>query len=51
MSNLVKLVKTVLGSKFDVRSFEAKNRVFEFDDQEENMLDKMFDKIVFDTSL
>jgi len=31
MSNLVNVVKTALGSKFDVRSFEAKNRVFEFD--------------------
>ena len=31
MSNLVNVVKTVLGSKFDVRSFEAKNRVFKFD--------------------
>ena len=29
--NLVNLVKESLGSKFDVRSFEAKNRVFEFD--------------------
>ena len=28
-SNLVNLVKALLGSKFDVRSFEAKNRVFE----------------------
>ena len=28
MINLVNVVKTVLGSKFDVRSFEAKNRVF-----------------------
>ena len=33
LSNLVNLVKAPLGSKFDVRSFEAKNRVFEFDDQ------------------
>ena len=29
-------MKTVLGSKFDVRSFEAKNRVFEFDYQKIN---------------
>ena len=33
MSNLVNVVKALLGSKFDVRSFEAKNRVFEFDHQ------------------
>ena len=39
MSNLVNVVKTVLGSKFDVQSFEAKNRVFEFDDQQENMFE------------
>ena len=32
MSNLVNLVKALLGSLFDVRSFEAKNRVFEFDE-------------------
>ena len=32
-SDLVNLVKALLGSKFDVRSFEAKNRVFEFDHQ------------------
>ena len=31
MSNLVNLVKSLLGSMFDIRSFEAKNRVFEFD--------------------
>ena len=30
-SNLVNLVKALLGSKFDVRSVEAKNRAFEFD--------------------
>ena len=28
MSSLVNLAKALLGSKFDVRSFEAKNRVF-----------------------
>ena len=39
MSNLVNVVKTVLGSKFDVRSFEAKNRVFEFDHQQMNMFE------------
>ena len=32
-SNLVNLVKALLGLKFDVRSFEGKNRVFEFDFQ------------------
>ena len=31
--NLVNLVKAPLSSKLDVRSFKAKNRVFEFDDQ------------------
>ena len=48
---------------FDVRSFEAKNKVFEFDDQSMNMFEfvqcskndvrvrSMFDKMVFDTSL
>ena len=36
MSNLVNLVKALLGSMFDVRSFEAKNRVFEFDYQKVN---------------
>ena len=63
MSNLVNLEKAPLGSKFDVRSFEAKNRVFEFDDQQMNMFEfvrcskndvrvrSMFDKMVFDTSL
>ena len=32
-SDLVNIVKALLGSMFDVRSFEAKNRVFEFDQQ------------------
>ena len=36
MGNLVNVVKALLGSKFDVRSFEAKNRVFEFDHQQMN---------------
>ena len=31
MSNLVNVVKIVLRFEFDVRSFEANNRVFEFD--------------------
>ena len=63
MSNLVNVVKTVLGSKFDVRSFEVKNRVFEFDHQQMNIFEfvrcskndvrvqSMFDKMVFDPSL
>ena len=63
MSNLVNVVKNVLGSKFDVQSFEAKNRVFEFDHQQMNMFEfvrcskndvrvrSMFDKMVFDPSL
>ena len=33
ISNLVNLVKALLGSMFDVCLFEAKNRVFEFDHQ------------------
>ena len=33
MSNSVNLVKALLGLMFDVHSFEAKNRVFEFDHQ------------------
>ena len=56
-------MKALLGSKFDVRSFEAKNRVFEFDHQQMNMFEfvrcskndvrvrSMFDKMVFDPSL
>ena len=56
-------MKTELGSKFDVRSFKAKNRVFEFDHQQMNMFEfvrcskndvrvrSMFDKMVFDPSL
>ena len=63
MSNLVNVVKALLGSKFDVRSFEAKNRVFEFDHQQMNTFKfvrcskndvrvrSMFDKMVFDPSL
>ena len=39
MSDLVNVVKTVLGLKFDVRSFEATNRVFEFDHQQMNMFE------------
>ena len=39
MSDLVNVMKTVLGSKFDVWSFEAKNRVFEFDHQQMNMFE------------
>ena len=63
MSKLVNVVKTLIGSKFDVRSFEAKNRVFEFDHQQMHMFEfvrcsknfvrvrSMFDKTVFDPSL
>ena len=63
MSDLVNVVKALLGSKFDVRSFEAKNRVFEFDYQQMNTFEfvrcskndvrvrSMFDKLVFDPSL
>ena len=36
MGNLVNVVKALLGSKFDVRSFEAKNRMFVFDRQQMN---------------
>ena len=48
---------------FDVRSFEAKNKVFEFDHQQTNTFEfvrcskndvqvrSMFDKMVFDPSL
>ena len=39
MSNLVNVVKALLGLKFDVRSFEAKNRVFEFDHEQINMFE------------
>ena len=39
MSDLVNVVKALLGSKFDVRSFEAKSRVFEFDHQLMNMFE------------
>ena len=63
MSDLVNVVKALLGSKFDVRSFEAKNRVFEFDHQYMNMFEfvqcskndvrvrSMYIKMVFDLSL
>ena len=56
-------MKALLGLKFDVRSFKAKNRVFEFDHQQMNMFEfvrcskndvrvgSMFDKMVFDPSL
>ena len=63
MSDLVNVVKALLGSKFDVQSFEAKNRVFEFDHQQMNTFEfvqcskndvrvcSMFDRIVFHPSL
>ena len=56
-------MKALLGSKFDVRSFEAKNWVFEFNHQQMNTFEfvrcsktdvrvrSMFDKMVFDPSL
>ena len=62
MSNLVNLVKAIL-SRFDVCSFKAKNRVFEFDSQQmvtfefvrysknDVRVRSMFDKMVFDPSL
>ena len=37
MNNLVNQVKAILGLKFDVCSFEAKNRVFDYDHQYMNM--------------
>ena len=56
MSNILNVVKALLGSKFDVLSFEAKNRVFKFNHQQMNTFKfvrvrTMFDKMVFDTSL
>ena len=63
MSNLVNIVKALLGSKFDVQSFEAKNRVSEFDCQQMNTFEfvqcskndvrvcSTFDKTAFDPSL
>ena len=50
MSNLVNVVKALLGSKFDVRSFKAKNRVFEFDYQRMNMFEYVltFEKRMFE---
>ena len=39
MGNLENVVKALLGSKFDVRSFKAKNRVFEFDYHKMNMFE------------
>ena len=63
MSDLVNLVKALLGSKFKVCSFEAKNRVFEFDHQLINTFESvlcskndvrdhsMFNKMVFNPSL
>ena len=63
MSNLVNLVKGLLGSMFDIRSFKAKNRVVKFDRQQMNTFEfvrcskndvqvrSMFDKMVFDPSL
>ena len=56
-------MKALIGSKFDVRSFEDTNRVFEFDHLQMNTFEfvrcskndvrvrSMFDKKVFDSSL
>ena len=41
MSNLVNVVKALLGSKFDVGLFEAKNRVFKFNYQKMNTFDSV----------
>ena len=51
MSNLVNLVKALLGSMFDVRSFEAKNRVFEFNHQidEHVRVHSMFEEMMFES--
>ena len=54
MGNLANLVKALLGSMFDVWSFEAKNKVFDY--QKMNMFEfiqcsKMMFKTVFDQSL
>ena len=61
MSNLVNLVKALLGSMLDVCSFKAKKKVFEFDHQKMNTFEfirkndvqvcSMLDKMVFDPSL
>ena len=56
-------MEALLGSKFDVRSFKAKNRVFKFDYQKMNkfksvqcskndvQVRSIFDKMLFDPSL
>ena len=51
MSNLVNLVKSLLGSMFDIRSFEAKNRVFEFDYQKMNTFEfvQCSEKMMFES--
>ena len=51
MGNLVNVVKALLGSKFDVRSFKAKNRVFVQCSKNDVRVCSMFDKMVFDPSL
>ena len=49
MSDLVNLVKALLGSMFDVCFFKAKNRLFEFDRCSKNDVGVrlMFDEMVF----
>ena len=63
MSNLANLVKALLGLMFNVHSFKAKNRVFEFDHQYMNTFKfvrclknnvrvrLVLDKMVFNPSL
>ena len=63
MSKYVNLVKALSSSMIDVQSFEAKNRVFEFDHQEMNTFKfvryskndvqvcSMLDKVMFDLLL
>ena len=50
ISDLVNVVKALLGSKFDVRSFEAKNRV-RSPTNEHVRVRSMLEKMVFDPSL
>ena len=63
MSNFVNVVKALLGSMFNARSFEAKNMVFEFDHQLMNNFEfvrcskndvrvpSMFNRMALDPSL
>ena len=53
MSNLVNLVKALLGLKFDVRSFKARKKGVRVRSQidEHVRVRSIFDKMVFDPSL